>query len=271
MATVTPQDREILHTILRNVDDAQLAAHNSARTFRNLLAIVALGLAIGAVVFPSVAGRADPSVLNLVGTSSATASPTPSPDGSPVPSAEPTPAGSPAEGTSPTGSAAPTSTGTAGPGASETGPAPETAPGSPTAAPSGGAATAAAAATGESASEPGPTLRTLATVELWGMVGGLIGALSAVLRIRGSTTPIGLQLAQFAVKLPAGAWTGLVGVILLQSTMLPSIQPAPTHTLAAYAIVFGAGQQALTRFVDQRASALLDKTKTQGETTVQIT
>lgn len=185
MTLLSDQDRQLLHTILRNVDEAQLAAHNSARSFRNLLLVATLGLALGAVLFPLIASRTDPNVLALTSSMSSAAG-----------------------------------------------------------------------------------LKLLATIELWGMVGGLIGALAAVWGVRGSATPIGLQLAQMVLKLPAGAWTGLVGVIFLQSSLIPSVEPAQMNTLATYAIIFGAGQQAFTRFVDQRASALLDKTKTQSETAV---
>src|SRR5690349_1468623 len=86
MATVSMQDRELLHTILKNVNEAQLAAHNSTRTFRNLLAIVALGIAVGAVLFPWIAGRADPSMLSVVGSSAATTSLSPVASGSAPPS-----------------------------------------------------------------------------------------------------------------------------------------------------------------------------------------
>jgi hypothetical protein len=103
------------------------------------------------------------------------------------------------------------------------------------------------------------------------MVGGLIGAIPAMWNIRGSAAPVGLQLAQLAIKLPTGAWTGLVGVILLQAELIPSVQAAPDGTLAAYAILFGAGQQALTRFVDRRAGDVLDKTKTPSENAVLAT
>jgi hypothetical protein len=86
--------------------------------------------------------------------------------------------------------------------------------------------------------------------------------------MRGTSTPIGLQVAQMALKLPAGAWTGLVGIIVLQSTLIQALQPAADGSLAAYAIIFGAGQQALTRFIDQRAGDFLDSTKTQSESSV---
>jgi hypothetical protein len=98
-------------------------------------------------------------------------------------------------------------------------------------------------------------------VELWGLLGGVIAVIANLYRLRASRSPLGLQFAQMVLKLPAGALTALFGVVLLQSGILPPLSLAPNSKLAAYAIIFGFAQEALTHFVDRRASQLLSKSE----------
>jgi hypothetical protein len=113
------------------------------------------------------------------------------------------------------------------------------------------------------------TFSEIASIELWGVLGALIGALAGLRNLRGSTQPVGLQLAQIALKIPAGALTALVGVILLQAALTPNSRPVVDGHIAACAILFGAAQEAITAFVDRTAGNLLDKGKTLGEKTTQ--
>jgi hypothetical protein len=104
-------------------------------------------------------------------------------------------------------------------------------------------------------------------VELWGVLGALVGAVAGLRKLRGSTQPIGLQVAQLVLKVPTGALTALVGIVLLQAALTPSLQPVSRGKLAAFAILFGAAQEALTSLVDRTAGQLLDKSKTLGDKT----
>ncbi len=253
MAAVPPEplqaelpqaDIDQLHAIVTGVFDAQLAAQNAARTFRTILVVATVCLSAGALFFTLAAAGTDRSLLRVTGVVSASAQPsaTPAATGSPTSTAAPTPTAAPTSTAAPTATTAPT-------------------PSAPT---STATESPPAAATERSPLDIAP----LVTLELWGMVGGLIGAIPAMWKIRGSSSPVGLQLAQLAVKIPTGAWTGLVGVILLQAELIPSVSAVPDHSLAAYAIIFGAGQQVITRFVDQRAGDVLDKAKTPGENAI---
>jgi len=98
-------------------------------------------------------------------------------------------------------------------------------------------------------------------VELWGLLGGAIAVTTSLYRLRSSRSPAGLQFSQMVLKLPAGALTALFGIVLLQSGILPPLSVAPNTKLAAYAIVFGFAQEALTHFVDRRAGQLLSKSE----------
>ncbi|TCO50286.1 hypothetical protein EV646_102360 [Kribbella antiqua] len=130
---------------------------------------------------------------------------------------------------------------------------------------SGTTSTSSAASTAGAATGYGE----IASIELWGVLGGLVGAVAGLRNLRGSSQPVGLQLAQIALKIPAGALTAVVGVVLLQAALTPTTQAVAGGKLAALAIIFGAAQEALTTFVDRTAGNLLDKGKTLGEKTTQ--
>jgi hypothetical protein len=99
----------------------------------------------------------------------------------------------------------------------------------------------------------------MGTIELWGLLGALLAATAGLPRLRSSRSPYGLQVAQSVLKLPTGALTALFGIVLLQSGILPPLTTVHDSTLAAYAGIFGFAQEALTHFIDRRASDLLLK------------
>jgi hypothetical protein len=100
---------------------------------------------------------------------------------------------------------------------------------------------------------------SMATIEVWGVLGGIIAATTSLYRLRASRSPEGLPLAQLMLKVPAGALTALFGVVILQSGILPPLNAVASSKLAAYAVIFGFAQEAFTHFVDRRASNLLSK------------
>jgi hypothetical protein len=101
----------------------------------------------------------------------------------------------------------------------------------------------------------------MASIEVWGILGGLIAATAGLRRLRTSRSPAGLQLAQLVLKLPAGALTALFGIVLLQSGIIPPLSAVANARLAAYAVIFGYAQEALTHFIDRRAANLLQKSE----------
>jgi hypothetical protein len=71
-------------------------------------------------------------------------------------------------------------------------------------------------------------------------------------------TRYSLAITQNVLKAPAGVGTAVLGLLLLNSGFVPgftglSSQPA----ILVWALVFGYGQQIVTRFVDQRANSLV--------------
>ncbi|PQM45238.1 hypothetical protein [Mycobacterium talmoniae] len=100
-------------------------------------------------------------------------------------------------------------------------------------------------------------------VELIGLFSAsLVGAV-AIRRMRGSSTPYAVPMASLLVKLPTGALTAVAGLLLLRAGILgPDVAAAGTAQLVAYALIFGASQQAFTRLIDIQTQNVLDSIPT---------
>ncbi len=227
---LTTEDRHLFRAAARAVNDAQLSIASSSHNYRNALTVAIFVLTGAALLLPGLAAKGDASLVVL---RQVTAHP---------------------------------NVATAVPTGAATGAAPVTVPSPPTPAtlaPGTGATIAVTTTAGT------PSSREVATIELWGVLGALVGAVAGLRNLRGSTQPLGLQLALIALKIPTGALTAVVGVVLLQAALTPTTQPVEDAKLAAVAVIFGAAQEALTAFVDRSAGTLLDKGKTLAEKTTQ--
>jgi hypothetical protein len=92
------------------------------------------------------------------------------------------------------------------------------------------------------------------------MIASLAGLTSAVLALRSYTGfqfTYGLPLVQAWLKGGAGAATGLMGVLLVQSGIISALKPQTGGGVLATAIVFGSTQYLFTRLVDQHAKDIL--------------
>jgi hypothetical protein len=105
----------------------------------------------------------------------------------------------------------------------------------------------------------------VAEIELIGAIGGLLSIAFGLGSVETPPSRYNPRPQQAALKPVAGAATGLIGVLLIQSDIL--IAPASTTSeslLLAYAAIFGFAQQLLTQFVDKRAGKLLGDTNGKG-------
>jgi hypothetical protein len=99
----------------------------------------------------------------------------------------------------------------------------------------------------------------LLLVEVVGLMGAAIAAAAAIRGIRGSSEPYGLPVALALLKLPTGAITAILGLLLMRGEFVPGLSALDTSAqILAWAIVFGYAQQLFTRLVDQQAHAVLD-------------
>jgi len=109
-------------------------------------------------------------------------------------------------------------------------------------------------------------VETAALVALFGAVGALIIAVPPLARAAGTWNPFSLPFYQLLLKLVLGPVFAIVGVMLLQSKLIPNINfPSNLPDLLTWAILFGAAQQTVTRVVDRRAADLTSSAPDEGE------
>ena len=67
-----------------------------------------------------------------------------------------------------------------------------------------------------------------------------------------------VPVALAILKLPAGALTAITGLVLLYGKFIPGLSELDSQgQILAYAVVLGIAQHLVTRFVDQKAEAVL--------------
>jgi hypothetical protein len=99
----------------------------------------------------------------------------------------------------------------------------------------------------------------IALVELIGLVAAALAAATALRRVRGTSTPFRLPLAVALLKLPTGALTAVLGLILMRGAFIPGLSALDSPgQIVAWAVLLGYSQQILTRMVDARAQTVLD-------------
>ena len=105
----------------------------------------------------------------------------------------------------------------------------------------------------------------LITVAALGLMGGAVSAALFLRDLYSNATPYNVSVPLALLKLPAGAMTGLVGIILLAGEFVPGFSAIdrPIQILA-YAVVFGFAQQLFTQFLDQRAQQLVNNIPTKA-------
>jgi hypothetical protein len=101
----------------------------------------------------------------------------------------------------------------------------------------------------------------IAVVMLIGMVGAAVTGAAAIRRLRGTSTPVAVPLLLLVLKLPTGALTAFLGLILLHGDFVPGLSALDdSGQILAWAAIFGAAQQLVTGLVDKNAQAVLDST-----------
>jgi len=106
--------------------------------------------------------------------------------------------------------------------------------------------------------EPGDLL----IVELVGLAAATIAGAAAIRRIRGSSERYGLPVALAALKLPTGAITAFLGLLLMRGQFVPGLSALDTSAqILAWALVFGYAQQLFTRLVDQQGQTVLNSVR----------
>lgn len=101
-------------------------------------------------------------------------------------------------------------------------------------------------------------------VALLGLAAAVLSAALSLRKLQGTTLPYSLPVALAVLKLPSGALTAILGLLLMSGEFVPGLSALDTPgQILAWALLFGYAQQLFTQFVDQRAQGLLDQVSSQ--------
>jgi len=105
----------------------------------------------------------------------------------------------------------------------------------------------------------------LPMVELVGLIAAAVAAAVSLRAIKGTSTPYGLPVALALLKLPTGALTAFLGLLLMRGQFVPGLSALDSSAqIIAWAVVFGYAQQLFTGMVDTQAQTVLDDVSGKG-------
>ena len=105
-------------------------------------------------------------------------------------------------------------------------------------------------------SQPGDIL----LVEFVGLVAATVSGSASLQHVKGSSTRLGLLISLAVLKLPTGAVTALLGLMLMRGGFVPGLSDLDSsEQILAWAIVFGAAQQLFTGLIDRQANNVLNE------------
>ena len=100
--------------------------------------------------------------------------------------------------------------------------------------------------------------RTVMLILLFGSIGALVTAIPPLAKANGARNPFSLPLFQLLLKLTMGPLFAVVGLLILQDKLSGRFHTPPNlRGLLIWATLFGAMQQSVTRFIDQRVTRIL--------------
>jgi hypothetical protein len=96
-------------------------------------------------------------------------------------------------------------------------------------------------------------------IELVGLISAAVAATMSLRQLRGTSVPYSIPLALALLKLPTGALTAVLGLLLMRGEFIPGLSALDSSAqIIAWAVVFGYAQQLFTRPVDERGQAILN-------------
>ncbi|MFF8288925.1 hypothetical protein ACF068_06765 [Streptomyces sp. NPDC016309] len=96
-------------------------------------------------------------------------------------------------------------------------------------------------------------------VAFTGIVAATVAATTSLRRIRGTSTPYNVPVALALLKLPTGALTAVLGLLLMRGEFVPGLQALDSSAqIIAWAVIFGYAQQLFTKLVDNQAQTVLN-------------
>lgn len=114
------------------------------------------------------------------------------------------------------------------------------------------------------------TRHDILVVELVGLAAGAVAAAAAIRDIKGSSERYGVPIALAVLKLPMGAVTAMLGILLMRGQFVPGLSALDSSAqILAWALLFGYGQQLFMRFVDQQGQTVLNNVRSVDRNTRQ--
>jgi hypothetical protein len=105
-----------------------------------------------------------------------------------------------------------------------------------------------------------PRREDVVLVEFVGLLAAAVTGSASLRHVSGTSTRLGLPVALAVLKLPTGALTALLGLMLMRGNVVPGLSALDTSgQILAWAILFGAAQQLVTGLVDRQADNVLNQ------------
>lgn len=97
-------------------------------------------------------------------------------------------------------------------------------------------------------------------VQFIGLIAAAVSGAISLRRVSGTSTPYSLNATLAVIKLPAGALSAFLGLILMRGGFIPGLSALDNSAqILAWAAVFGAAQQLVTGLIDQQAESILKR------------
>jgi hypothetical protein len=107
----------------------------------------------------------------------------------------------------------------------------------------------------------------VAIIELVGLMAAAVAAAVSLRSMQGTSTPYSLPTALALLKLPTGALTAVLGILLLRGQFVPGLSALDSSAqILGWAVVLGYAQQVFTKFVDVQAGDILNNVGTASNT-----
>ncbi|ULN48981.1 hypothetical protein [Mycolicibacterium goodii] len=99
-------------------------------------------------------------------------------------------------------------------------------------------------------------------IELVGLLAAAIASAAMISHVRGSSERYGIPVALAALKLPTGALTAVLGLLLMRGQFIPGLNALDNPgQIVAWGLVFGYAQQLFTRLIDQQGQTVLNSVR----------
>lgn len=107
---------------------------------------------------------------------------------------------------------------------------------------------------------PDPTGADIVLIQFIGLLAAAVTGSAALRNVSGTSTRLGLPVALAVLKLPSGALTAFLGLLLMRGGFVPGLSDLDSSAqILAWAVVFGAAQQLVTGLVDRQADHVLNQ------------